>query len=166
AKSYTGTVHFTSTDSQAGLPADYTFVGGDNGVHSFSVTLKTAGAQSITAADKTTATITGTESGITVAAAAASRLAVSGFPTSATAGVAGSITATAQDAYGNVAKSYTGTVHFTSTDSQAGFPADYTFVGGDNGVHSFSVTLKTAGAQWITATDQTNATITGTQSGI
>src|SRR2546421_243001 len=82
-------VHFTSTDSQAGLPADYTFVSGDNGVHSFSVTLKTAGAQSITATDKTTATITGTESGITVAAAAASKFVVSGFPISSTAGVAG-----------------------------------------------------------------------------
>src|SRR5438445_2617071 len=104
AKSYTGTVHFTSTDSQAGLPADYTFVGGDNGVHSFSVTLKTAGAQSITATDKTNATITGTESGITVAAAAASRLAVSGFPTSATAGVAGSITATARSEERRVGK--------------------------------------------------------------
>src|SRR5260370_30505675 len=91
---------------------------------------------------------------------------VSGFPTAATAGVAGTVSATAQDAFGNVVQSYTGTVHFTSTDSQAGLPADYTFVGGDNGAHSFSVTLKTAGTQSLTATDQTTATITGTQSGI
>jgi hypothetical protein len=166
AKSYTGSVHFTSTDSQAALPADYTFVSADNGAHSFSVTLKTAGAQSLTATDKTTATITGTQSGISVAAAAASKLVVSGFPASATAGAAGTVTATAQDAYGNVAKSYTGTVHFTSTDSQAGLPPDYTFVSGDNGVHSFSVTLKSAGTQSLTATDKTTATITGTESGI
>src|SRR5205807_784393 len=111
--------------------ADYTFVASDNGVHSFSVTLKTAGAQSVTATDKTTATITGTESGISVAAAAASKLTVSGFPTSATAGVAGTITATAQDAYGNVAKTYAGTVQFKISDEQAGLPLDYTFVSGD-----------------------------------
>jgi hypothetical protein len=118
AKTYTGTVHFTSTDAQAVLPADYTFVSGDNGVHSFSVTLKTAGTQSITATDKTTATITGTESGIAVAAAAAGSFVVSGFPTSITAGISGTITVTAHDAFGNVATGYGGTVHFTSTDGQ------------------------------------------------
>ena len=49
------------------LPADYTFVAGDNGVHTFSsVTLETAGIQSITATDIVTSTITGSQSGITV----------------------------------------------------------------------------------------------------
>jgi hypothetical protein len=159
-------VHFTSTDAQAGLPADYTFVGGDNGLHSFSVTLKTAGTQSITATDKTTATISGTESGITVAAAAASKVVVSGFPTSITAGTAGTVTVMAQDGFGNLASGYGGTVHFTSTDNQASLPANYTFVSADKGSHSFSVTLKTAGNQSVTATDQSNASLTGTQSGI
>jgi streptogramin lyase len=36
ATGYTGTVHFTSTDPQASLPADYTFTAADNGVHTFS----------------------------------------------------------------------------------------------------------------------------------
>jgi FKBP-type peptidyl-prolyl cis-trans isomerase 2 len=166
AKSYAGTVHFTSSDSQASLPADYLFVGADNGVHSFSVTMKTAGTQSITATDKTTTSIMGTESGISVAAAAASRFALSGFPTSTTAGTTGTVTVTAQDAFGNVAKSYAGTAHFTSTDSQSVLPPDYTFVSGDNGVHSFSVTLKTSGTESISATDKTTMAITGTQAGI
>ena len=48
---YTATVHFTSTDAQAALPADYTFTGADNGQHSFSVTLKTSGSQTVTASD-------------------------------------------------------------------------------------------------------------------
>src|SRR5437899_1887343 len=165
ATGYSGTVHFTSTGSQATLPANYTFVSADKGSHSFSVTLKTAGAQNVTATDQSTASLTGSQSGISVTPAVA-QLVVSGFPTAATAGVAGTVTATAQDAFGNVVQSYTGTVHFTSTDSQAGLPADYTFISADNGAHSFSITLKTAGAQSLTATDKTTATITGTQSGI
>jgi hypothetical protein len=165
-KGYTGTVHFTSIDVQAGLPTDYTFVSTDNGVHSFSITLKTAGTQSITATDKASATVTGAQSGITVAAAAASKFVVSGFPTPVTAGTSATVTMTAQDPYGNVSKSYTGTVHFTSSDARASLPADYTFVSADNGVHPFSVTLKSAGTQSLTATDKTTATITGTESGI
>jgi len=150
AKSYTGTVHFTSSDAQAGLPSDYTFVSTDNGVHVFSITLKTAGTQSITASDKATATINGTQSGITVAAAAASRLAASGFPTSATAGTSGTLTVTAQDPFGNVAKSYTGTVHFTSSDSQAVVPSNTTLT---SGVSTFKATLKSFGSQTITVSD-------------
>ncbi len=48
---YTGTVHFTSSDPQAVLPADYTFTAANAGVCTFTATLKTAGTQSITATD-------------------------------------------------------------------------------------------------------------------
>jgi hypothetical protein len=55
ATGYTGTIKFTSTDGAANLPADYTFVAADNGVHTFTggVTLTTAagGTKSITATD-------------------------------------------------------------------------------------------------------------------
>jgi hypothetical protein len=166
ATSYRGTVHFTSTDAQAVPPANYIFTAGDNGTHVFSVTLKTAGTQSITATDTVTGTITGTQSAITVNPAATVQLAVSGFTTPTTAGVAHNVTVSAEDTYGNVTPAYTGTVHFTSTDAQAVLPANYTFVAGDNGVHVFSATLKTAGAQSITATDTVTGTITGTQASI
>ncbi len=166
ATGYTGTVHFTSSDAQAVLPANYTFTAGDAGVHTFSVTLKTAGTQSITATDTVTGTITGVQSAITVNPAAATTLAVSGFTTPTTAGAAHNVTVTAHDAFGNVATGYTGTVTFTSSDAQAVLPANYTFTGGDAGVHTFSVTLKTAGTQSITATDTVTGTITGTQSAI
>ena len=44
ADGYTGTITFTSTDGQAVLPGDYTFVGGDNGTRVFSgVNLRTVG---------------------------------------------------------------------------------------------------------------------------
>jgi hypothetical protein len=79
------------------------------------------------------------------------------------------VTVTAEDAGGNVTTGYTGTVHLTSSDAQAVLPANYTFTTGagkDNGIHVFSVTLKTAGTQSITATDTVTGTITGTQSAI
>src|SRR5262249_14906311 len=40
---YTSTVHFSTPDVQAELPAEYTFTAADAGVHMFAVTLKTAG---------------------------------------------------------------------------------------------------------------------------
>src|SRR5947208_14556349 len=57
ATGYTGTVHFTSSDAQAVLPADYTFVAADAGQHTFSATLNTAGSQSLTATDTVTSTV-------------------------------------------------------------------------------------------------------------
>jgi len=64
ATGYTGTIHFTSTDGQAVLPANYTFTsstaatpnctsGCDQGIHTFTngVVLKTAATQSVTATD-------------------------------------------------------------------------------------------------------------------
>src|SRR5439155_1069385 len=63
---YTGTVHFTSSDAQAALPADYTFTNTDSGVHGFSATLKTGGSQSLTGTDTVNSGITGSQSGITV----------------------------------------------------------------------------------------------------
>ena len=165
APSYTGTVHFTSTDSRAGLPADYTFAGSDNGVYTFSITLKTAGTQAITATDTMNTGFTATRPGIAVSPAAANTFTVAGFA-STTAGVGRNLTVTAFDAYGNLATGYNGTVHFTSTDPQAALPFDYTFTGGDAGVHTFTATLKTAGSQSLTATDTHTGTLTGSQGGI
>jgi len=51
AVGYTGTVHFTSSDPSATLPANYTFTGGDHGSKVFSVTLRTAGSQTVTVTD-------------------------------------------------------------------------------------------------------------------
>ena len=61
ASGYTGTVHFTSTDPAAVLPPNYTFVSADAGTHTFPVTLKTAGSQTVTATDASTSSITGSQ---------------------------------------------------------------------------------------------------------
>ena len=87
-------------------------------------------------------------------------LVISGLPTSVTAGTTQNITVTAKDGLGNTATGYTGTVAFTSTDGQAVLPSNYTYVGADNGVHTFSVTLKTAGSKSVTATDTVTSAIT------
>lgn len=87
-------------------------------------------------------------------------------PASETAGQSYSYTVTARAPDGTLASSYTGTVHFTSSDAQAVLPADYTFAAGDGGVHTFSVMLKSAGNQTITATDATTGSITGVSGAI
>jgi len=82
-------------------------------------------------------------------------------PASVTNGVPFNVTVTARDASNATVTGYTGTVHFTSSSTGA-LPGDYTFVAGDNGSHTFSVTLTTNGAQTITATDTANPSINGT----
>ena len=87
-----------------GLALDYTFTTGagkDNGVHTFSATLKTAGTQSITAVDTLTHSITGTASGIAVSPAAASQVVFGQQPTDATAGpaIGPAVTVDVEDAY-------------------------------------------------------------------
>src|SRR5262249_49857416 len=102
------------------------------------------------------------QTGITVNPVAASMLTVAGFPSPSTAGAAGNFTIIAKDAYGNTATGYTGTVAFSSSDPQAFFLLpNYTFLAGDNGVHTFKATLKTAGNQTIKATDTVTGSISG-----
>jgi hypothetical protein len=161
---YAGTVHFTSTDGQAVLPADYMFTPADAGAHTFTnaVTLKTLGTQTITATDTATGSIVGTSAAIAVSAPAATHFTVAA-PAGAPAGTPVNVTVTALDASNQVVPGYAGTVHLTSTDGQAVLPANATL---PNGVGTFSVTLGTAGAQTITATDTANASIMGTSNAI
>jgi len=170
ASSYRGAVHFTSSDAAATLPANYTFTAGDAGAHTFAngVTLRTLGSQTVTATDTVSSSINGSQSGISVTAAAAATLVVGGITSPTTAGTAMSVTVTARDAYGNTATGYRGSIHFTSSDAAADLPGDYSFTAGDNGSHTFSgaVALKTAGSRSVTATDTASSSISGSQSGI
>jgi glycosidase len=90
--------------------------------------------------------------------------------TSLTAGDTVTFTITAQDAF-HMVTGYRGTVRITSTDGQAmlngvPLPTTYAFTSADNGVHTFTVTLKTAGSQTVTVTDQANGSLTATTSAI
>jgi hypothetical protein len=55
---YTGTVHFTSSDGNAALPADYTFTPDDRGIHQITVTFGTPGDRTLTATDVLDSSIT------------------------------------------------------------------------------------------------------------
>jgi hypothetical protein len=83
-------------------------------------------------------------------------------PASVTAGTTFNITVTALTAGNQLDAVYTGTVHFTSSDTSAILPGDYTFKLRDAGSHKFLVLLSTTGSQTITATDKNTSSITGT----
>jgi uncharacterized protein YhjY with autotransporter beta-barrel domain len=71
---YAGTVHFTSNDGAAALPANSTLT---SGTGTFSATLNTVGSRTITATDTVTGSITGTSGAITVATPAPTAAAAS-----------------------------------------------------------------------------------------
>jgi hypothetical protein len=152
---YRGTVHFTSSDAQGSLPANYTFTAADNGVHTFNVTLRTADSQTVTATDTAAGSINGRVT-VTVNAALASQFYVLTPQVPSVAGSAFDITVYALDPYGNIDTNYQGTVTFSSADPYgATLPADYTFQAGDGGVAFFAgaTALYTAGVWDVTATD-------------
>ena len=159
-RDYTGTVSFTSTDSSATLPSNYTFTTDDQGYAVFNVTPSAVGTTTITVTDTATKTITGSVTLNVVAAPVVTHLAVIAQPFE-TAGDSSYVAVVALDASNQPVPNYTGTIHFTDTDSSATLPADYTFTTNDFGVQVFQVTPSATGSETITATDTADATITG-----
>jgi endonuclease G len=139
-----GQVTYTSSTGYTG-PASFTYTVCDNGT--------TAGAASSLCAVGTVL--------VTVNAAPPATHLTLTAPANVPNGVPFDVTVTARDASSSIVVGYRGTVRLTST-SAGTLPADYTFVAGDNGSHTFSVTLTTQGAQTLTATDTNDASITGT----
>ncbi len=147
ATGYLGTVGFSSSDAQAVLPASATLF---NGIGTFTATLKTAGAQTLTATDTGNSALTGTSSAIVVNPAAGARFTAAGIPASIMAGIAFDFTLQALDQFGNATSNYPGTVQFSSTDSAASLPALATLTAG---VGIFSAILRTGGNQTLSAND-------------
>jgi hypothetical protein len=161
---YTGTVHFKSSDGSALLPADYTFTLADAGSHTFTVTLNTAGSQTIRAIDKHTGSISG-KAVVTVNAAApaipspAGRTGRGGSPVVADAVAAtafrnAATPGTIVDAFGTLVSGYRRTAAFSSSDGTATLPENYTFVSTDEGTHTVTAVLTTAGSRTITVLDK------------
>ncbi len=159
--SYTGAVRLTSSDGAASLPANYTFTAGDSGSHTFPVKLNTPGAQTVTATDIATGTLTGSAS-VTVNPAPAS-MAITA-PSSGNTGTSHAIGITVglRKAANTLESSYVGTVHFTSNDPSAVLPADYSYTAGDAGTHAFSVAFLNPGAKMVTVTDTGNGALSAT----
>ena len=128
----------------------------------FSATLETSGNRTLTATDVSSSLLTGVSGAVTVSPAAATHFTVAAA-TSATAGSPVTLTVTAKDAFNNTATGYSGTVQFGSSDAAAVLPANSKLTGG---VGSFSVTLKTAGSQTVTANDAANSLLAGSSAAI
>ena len=151
ATGYRGTIHFTSTDPAAVLPANYTFTAADAGAHTFlgGVTLKTAGSRTVTATDTVTASITGSQT-VTVLAGALHHFGFAAIMSPQTVGTAFAITITARDAYDNVKANYSGSADLTDTTGTIS-PVSAAFV---NGVFAGTVTISAVQTGVvITATD-------------
>src|SRR5207248_5732601 len=135
ATGFRGTVFIGSSDpaattaagyafnpADAGIP--YVFTAADAGSHTFTgaIRLVTGGDQTVTvsAPNMTPATAAVNVTG------QVTHLAVSA-PAAVNAGDTFNVTVSAIDTTGAVAPGYTSTVHFSSSDVQAGLPADYTF---------------------------------------
>ncbi|MGF7082021.1 T9SS type A sorting domain-containing protein [Mucilaginibacter sp. UYCu711] len=172
--STTDVVNLSSTDANAVLPANTSLVAGTT---TLSVTVKTAGARTITATDVTNPAKTGsTSASVTVSAGAFIKLQLlvpgetaaagtatgkTGTPTGASAGTAFAITVNAVDAYWNKVTSVVDFVQFTTTDANGVVPANTQLA---LGTKSFTTTtgpnLKTPGTQTITVADFTDGTKT------
>ena len=152
-------VQFTSSDSLAGMPSGKAQL--VSGVGVFSAGFLTTGSQSLTVTDTSSTTTNGTTS-VTVTSPGLDHFALNATVPTATAGVATIFTITAQDQFANsVGSGYTGTIHFTSSDTAAALPADATLVSG-TGV--FSATLNTAGDQSIYVSDPASTSTVGAAS--
>ena len=79
-------------------------------------------------------------------------------PSDVTAGNGASFTIVAEDQLNNTITGYAGTVQFGVGDPLATFPGS---IAVNSGLGTFSATLSTAGDWMITATDTSNATLTG-----
>jgi len=158
AFNYTGVIHFTSSDSGATLPADFTFGPRDFGQATFKATFATLGPQSLTATDTVTPSITGSAvTQVNPAPVATHFLVVTRGE--AVTGQQFTFTVTALDSSNHKVPNYTGTVHFTSSDTAAVLPGDAVLT---SGTGKFTVTLNTIGAQTITATDTATSSLKGT----
>jgi hypothetical protein len=135
------------------VPSSYTFTASDKGSKTFSTVLKTAGSQSISVVDAANGSLNGERSGLQVTPSIASGFRVSGLPNSIQAGMPFTFVVTVVDSYGNTVPSYEGAVSFASSDKKAALPQAYSFTEADGGVHTFSATLKTSRAHWISVSD-------------
>jgi len=134
---YSGTVHFSTSDGQGTLPANTKLT---NGSGMFNATLKTAASESITAADTTTS-ITGAVAIAVKAGAPASIAASGGTPQSVVVGqpFAQPLQATVKDLYGNPVSASTVTYQAPSGGASALLPTR-TVTTNQSGVAALSAT--------------------------
>jgi hypothetical protein len=97
-----------------------------------------------------------------VTASPTTHFGLSGLFPPITSGATDLLTVTALDASNVIDTTYSGVVHFGSSDFAALLPADYAFVPLDAGAHTFSLELFTLGPQSVSVVDTVNGTIFST----
>lgn len=161
---YNGTVHFSSSDPNAILPADYTYTSGDAGVHTFqNLVVYALGSQSLT--------ISGTQGLVTTNPALQvndTYLSATWLTTSGSVGVANTLGVQALTGPNGTGSrlTYVGTIQFTSTATGGQVFFTYTFVVGDQGAKVFNITFNVAGSWTVTVTDQADSNRTATSPSI
>jgi hypothetical protein len=154
AGNYTGTVHFTSSDGGATLPANYTFTSGDLSTKAFNATFTTAGVQSITATDTSNPAFTATAN-TTVGAASPASVTLNSPGSTGINTAFSALTATVKDQFNNPIQS----TNVTFATTPGGTGSDGTFTGSNTATSDAGgVATKT-----ITANGNTgNFTVTAT----
>jgi hypothetical protein len=143
------------------LPADYPFVAGDAGAHTFSATFGSAGTWNLTATDTTTNTIAGTQAGITVAAAPLVSIAVTPANGTLKVGQQQQFTATGTYADSTTAD-LTGAVAWTS-DAPGVVGVDATGEGTAKGAGSAHVVATQGGVSGTASVTVGTPVLTGVQ---
>ena len=145
---YTGTIHFTSSDPKAVLPADTTFTAADNGRHTFTgVQFRTAGMEAITVTDTVTASITATSVVTVVGGPAAALTILMGNQQSANINSVYRLPlqVMATDSLGNPSAGASVTFTAPSTNADASFTGgSSTFTGVTNSLGQLTTTTLTA----------------------
>jgi hypothetical protein len=162
---YNGPVTFTSSDGQALLPGNSTLT---SGMGTFSVTLKTAGSETIRATDTTNNALTGGAT-VTVSPAMASKLAFLQQPTSVMVGatISPAVTVAIEDAYSNVVTSDNSdsVAMAIGPNSGSGTLGGSTTAVAANGVATFSkLTIGNSGAYTLVASASFNSVPASTTS--
>lgn len=150
-------ITWTGTDPLAQVPTTVNLV---NGIGAIPVTLKKTGGFTFTVTDSTLPVLVSDVRPIQMLGAEAQALEISA-PATATAYSLLDVTVTARDQYGNTASGYTPTLRFSTSDTRASVPADFTLPSqAATRVFSDAVTFKTVGSQSLTVTDLTNPALT------
>ena len=157
-ENYVGEVTFSSNASGVyELPADYTFVAGDNGVRDFpaSVMFDEPDTVNVTVEDKSDSTLNGSQEDIVIEDLVACSMEIVG-PDTAMENATFSVTVTVYHQYGEPFAEYIETVGFSTSDTSgyAEMPLDYEFLLTDAGTRAFDdLKLAEVGSQTITVTD-------------
>ncbi len=163
---YTGTVQLASSLAGIGLPAMYTFLPTDNGIHTFALTLTAAGQQTISITDQNDQALTTATAPIMVNPGTLSKFVVSALGgATLTAGNPVLVTVQAADPFGNAVSGFNEQSPLTvavPNGSSATVPGTVSL--NSAGFGYFLATFKTTGSNAITVSDAADSIISSSPS--